>query len=996
MRAFVLSWGLILFLGVSQAQNTLSYTEIEAFYNDGMELYEKKAYPAARKKMHQYVKLSENSLKPNTFNIANASYYSAVSSLKSKAKDADIEVERFVVKFPDHPKAKLIFSDLANMYFEKGMYEEAIEYLEKSISNRQNNIDTYELRYKLGVAYYQKKDNVKALQQFDIVKNTASPSALKAAYYAGVIHFQNQNYDTALSDFKRVENVPPFKAEIPNWIAQIHYRQKSYTELVSYAEPIVNNPSGRKTDEMSLLLAEVYFLENNFSKSAIYYDKYRNFKKYPSDLVAFKHAYSYYKLDNFDKASLLFKNTASLNSEIGQQSAYYLGIAALKKGDLNAATLGFEEAKKLNFDKNIKEEAEYNVIKVLVEKNQNTQAISAIQSYLKTYPEGKYIDESNELLSDILSEANSYTTAISYIESLKRRTPKIEEAYQRLCYNEGIVEFNKEKFETAIKYFDKAINSGKDQKLVAQAKYWKAESMSQMGLNAENLYKELANSDNTEIKSKAIYNQAYLKFNNKDYLNAKNLFLNYLKASEGQGSLANSREDAKLRIADCYLGTKEYSQALSYYDQAYRLNSNDKDYALYQKGLALKLLDRDAEAKQTFELFSMQFSNSRMIDEALFQNGLLEMEKANYSSAISTFSDLLRRKANTVLAPQVYLKRGLAYANLQKHDLAINDYKLIVQRYGKTKYAEEALLGAKESLNALNRSEDFAEIADQYSKANPESSSAQNLQFDAAKDLYFAEKYERAIDAFKAFIQTYPQSPSSPDAKFYIAESYFLLNKKNEALSYYEELISKNNLDYISKSALRAADISFKNSDLNKAIKYYSTASVSASTEREIVVALEGLYKSYYLDKQNEKCIEICNRVMTEGANAVLNAANRAQLYKAKAYWQNKDLINAKTEFSKTINMAKDVSAAEAKYSIALIQYNSKEYDASIKTLQELSNDYSDFLEWYEKAFMLIADNYIAKNDIFMANATLKSIIENASDPQIIDAAKQKQKTLNK
>ena len=74
------------------------------------ELFEKKAYAASRKELHEYVEKSEKSLNPNKFNIANAQYYSALSSLYSQSKDADIEVERFVLNNPEHPKAKLIFS----------------------------------------------------------------------------------------------------------------------------------------------------------------------------------------------------------------------------------------------------------------------------------------------------------------------------------------------------------------------------------------------------------------------------------------------------------------------------------------------------------------------------------------------------------------------------------------------------------------------------------------------------------------------------------------------------------------------------------------------------------------------------------------------------------------------------------------------------------------------------------------------------------------------
>ena len=75
--------------------------------------------------------------------------------------------------------------------------------------------------------------------------------------------------------------------------------------------------------------------------------------------------------------------------------------------------------------------------------------------------------------------------------------------------------------------------------------------------------------------------------------------------------------------------------------------------------------------------------------------------------------------------------------------------------------------------------------------------------------------------------------------------------------------------------------------------------------------------------------------------------------------------------------------------------YKSREYDQSIKTLQELASDFSDFVYWYEKSFLLIADNYLGKSDTFMAKATLNSIIENSDNKQTVELAKQKLKAIN-
>jgi tetratricopeptide (TPR) repeat protein len=382
----------VLFLGLivsgnAFSQNTLSYTELESSYNNGVELFEKRAYSSSRKEFSKYVLNSKYSLNPNKFNIANAEYYSALAALYTKSKDAQIEVERFVLNNSEHPKAKLIYSDLAENSFKNGDYPNAIVYFTKALENRLDNTDSYEIRYKLGISYYNLKKYPQALTEFNYIKNTATKSAIHAAYYAAVINFQNENFDEALSDLRRVENVNPYKIETPNWISQILFRQKKYDDLLEYSEPIIANPNGRKIDEICLVTAEVHFFRDNFDRAALYYSKFNDLKRGTvNPQVTFRHGYSLYKINEFQKSIPILKKIAANNDEIGQQAAYYLGISSLKSGDLNSALLAFETAKKSDFDAQIKEEATYNLIKVLIEKNDNTTAINELQNYLKLYP----------------------------------------------------------------------------------------------------------------------------------------------------------------------------------------------------------------------------------------------------------------------------------------------------------------------------------------------------------------------------------------------------------------------------------------------------------------------------------------------------------------------------------------------------------------------------------------------------------------------------------
>ncbi|RYU97227.1 tetratricopeptide repeat protein [Emticicia agri] len=980
----------------SFAQNTIAYTDPESYYHKGIELFQKKVYAPSREEFRQYIKSTQKSLNANEFNLTNAEYYAALAGLYVKAPDADIEIERFVVNHSDHPKAKVIYGDLGNYFYADGDYNRAIQYLEKAININSSSAIALEYKYKLAIAYYQTNNYTKALPLFNEVKSLASDYSIHAYYYSGVINYKNANYDAALSDLKKVENVAPYKTEIPNWIANILYVEKRYDELLAYTEPIIEKPNGRKIDDMCLVTAEVCYFRDDFVKAAKYYDKFRTFRKGTvSNQVTFRHAYSLYKIENYEKAIENFKKIAAQNNELGQQAAYYLGISSLKANDLNAASAAFERAKNSNFDKIVQEEAQFNFAKVAIDLGNSQQGITELEQYLKTYPGGKYEDEASEVMSEVMFDANNYAQAIAYIEGLKKKSPKLNAAYQKLAYNQGVLDFNAERYTRAIQYFEKSLTQPIDNELKQNATFWKAEASYAAKLpEAGDYYKDIINSSSSEtLKQKSKYALAYLNYNNKDYRQAANYFKEFVKGKKDESNRQNY-EDAIVRIGDCNLAIKNYEEAIRYYDLAIKENRTEKDYAMYQKALTLTFLGRNQEALQIFDRIATQYPNSRLVDDAWFQNATLELDKGNYQSAVNLISKMVRERPKSGLIPQALLKRALAYGNLKNYEAALNDYKVIVIRYGKTDVAENALLGLQETLNTLGRPEEFSSIVDEYKKSNPGSGSVENLEYETAKNLYLNEKYSNAVAALIKFINNYPGSSSMYEAKYYLADSYYILNDKPNALKYYNQVISDNRTSFVTKSALRAASIETSSKNYKNAIANYRAVLISSANKRDMINAWQGLTDAYYFSGNQDSVIYYAREIINNGGNIVMGASNKAQLYIGKAYLAKNDFVKAEEEFNKTIAMAKDNNGAEAKYFIGEMLYRQKKYKESIKLLQELAAEFSEFLYWYEKGFILISDNYVALNDYFMAKATLKSIIENSETPETVDVAKKKMKEI--
>ena len=95
------------------------------------------------------------------------------------------------------------------------------------------------------------------------------------------------------------------------------------------------------------------------------------------------------------------------------------------------------------------------------------------------------------------------------------------------------------------------------------------------------------------------------------------------------------------------------------------------------------------------------------------------------------------------------------------------------------------------------------------------------------------------------------------------------------------------------------------------------------------------------------------------------------------------------------MNTSTNEYGAQALYTLGLIFYQQKQYQQSLTTLFDITN-YSAFDDWVGKGFLLIADNYIALEELFQAKATVNSIIENSPVPQVVAEAREKLTAIEK
>ena len=383
----------------------------------------------------------------------------------------------------------------------------------------------------------------------------------------------------------------------------------------------------------------------------------------------------------------------------------------------------------------------------------------------------------------------------------------------------------------------------------------------------------------------------------------------------------------------------------------------------------------------------------------MLQKAQLSFEQGNYDAAIAGFSQLLKTYTQSNLIPYALLRRALAYSNKKEYQAASRDYKKILDDYGTHKTANSALLGLQEVSSQTGGSGEFSAYLAKYKEANPENENVANIEYEAAKNLYFSQDYDAAIERLNDFINNYPGSASVDEARYYIGESYYRANRGEQALKVFYEIEANGKYPRMTRVIQRIAELEQTNGSLPNAITYFQKLANQARNKKEQYAAWSGLMSAYYnLSKSNRTVLDSVDKyanLIIERANVSANAVNQALLYRGKAAYEQDDLAQAREQFTRTVAAAKDENGAEAQYMLAKILYDEGKYNESIEALYELNKNFSIYEYWLGQSFLLVADNYIGLDETFQAEATLNSVIENSPVEEIVTEAKRRLNTLN-
>ncbi|OPZ96523.1 MAG: Tetratricopeptide repeat protein [Bacteroidetes bacterium ADurb.Bin408] len=336
----------------------------------------------------------------------------------------------------------------------------------------------------------------------------------------------------------------------------------------------------------------------------------------------------------------------------------------------------------------------------------------------------------------------------------------------------------------------------------------------------------------------------------------------------------------------------------------------------------------------------------------------------------------------------------MIYFNTGKNEQALQILKKVVADYPGTNASKDALVSIRDIYVNMMKTEEFFVYVKNIPFANVTRSEQDSISYIAIQNQYMSGDCNNTVQGFTDYLEKFPDGIFIINATFYRGECLYKSGKLKEALRDYTFVAGKFKTRFTESALAKAAAINFKQKNYNEALNFYNTLEEEAEIKMNVVDAQAGQMRCYDNLKNYEKAILAAKKI-TAQEKIEETLAQEAHLIMGRAYLAQNNTSFAQTEFLAVSRMAENEMKAEAKYNMALIQYNLANYKESEKIIFEIINQMPSYEYWIAKSFILLADNLVKMDNIFQAKHTLQSIIDNYEGLDLVQIAFEKLNKLN-
>lgn len=976
---FSLFFFFALTLGQAWTQVSEKYNSPYAAFYRAEDLFEKEQYSAARKEFRLFVDGFSGS-KNDPFYIKSL-YYEGLSALELYNNDAVSLLEKFNQDYPESIYRYDVYLRVGRYYYQKKDYKKTIQWLAQLDKQKVESIYHDEYFFKLGYAYFHEKQFPESKVAFFEIKDVTSQYGSPALYYYSHICYIDGSYQTALEGFQRLLVDARFKQVVPYYIAQIYYMQGDFAQVINFSAADLDSLKPGEQLEMNRLIGDAFFKLNKFDEAVPFLEKY-NLKAVATRDDEYQLAYSYFKSSNYQKAVKYFDKVARKKDTLGQIALYHAGECYMNLNELVYARTAFDAASQLDMDELIQEDALYNfaIISYKLDLNPYDEAVLALEKYLTKYPDSPRKTTVYQYLINVYTTTRNYVKALESLDRLPTKDNKLKSAYQSIAFNRGVELYQKSEYLQAIDAFKLIERYPMNQDVSAKGVFWTGEAHHQLknymqAIQSYRGFLAMPSTYLTGLRADAYYAIGYCFLELKDVPQTMEAFRSYL----AQPSITDKRKkaDATMRLADVYYITKLNLEAIATYKQAYDLKSGYEDQALFYMARVYGFeKNRELKIQNLLDIIN-NYPNSKYTLTAIFEVGLSYYNGGMNDKALRYFEQVVRDYPTSIQVKDALHYIGDIYFKQGEFIKAESFFKRVLTEYGNDKqtcirevtgladiYKKQGNLGKVEQLPNLYPCADSIrfEVEDSY--------------FEKGLTAYEDSLFQQSIADFDTYLGKYPTGKYRVEVLNYKADALYETDKESDAVAIYRTTLEGQNDDFTETAAQRTAKFLYNAKKYDEALPYYQRLEQVAKKPELIQSARLGLMRCHFILENYSNASDYAKKVLsnsqlTNSVKLEAQFANGISLAKTDRFSESLPFLEYVVKNTTTI------IGAEAKYTIAAGYFSAKEpvkSESEIRGLLKMKPGY-DF--WIAKSLILQTKILIGKDDLFQAENTIKSVVEN-------------------
>ena len=239
--------------------------------------------------------------------------------------------------------------------------------------------------------------------------------------------------------------------------------------------------------------------------------------------------------------------------------------------------------------------------------------------------------------------------------------------------------------------------------------------------------------------------------------------------------------------------------------------------------------------------------------------------------------------------------------------------------------------------------------------------------------VYLSGDYKAAENSLRAFVSQYPDGQKTPLAWFYLGEALYAMDRKEDALAAYQEVMDKGQGSFVELSTLQYAGICYDLERYAQAASAYEALYPIARLGNNKTEALKGLMNSYYGDGRYNMAVDAAeNLLAVPGLDA--DYAVQARYIMARSYMslgRREQALPVLKELSGNVFAPE---GAEAAYILIQDTYDAGDFEEVENKVYAFSDSKTDQTYWLARSFIVLGDSFAEREEWAQARATFESI----------------------